>query len=349
MRPGIFLLIIPLVLMTSGCLRETGDVAINFTGPEAPESANLSLAGPEEAEEPGPETGGEEPREVTAANATVNETEETEETEETDIDPCAGVVCEESITTCPDGTPMTCENTCDNETGNCTSCIPDCSGHGRECNLTCEGACELLDEDECECVTILNCEGNGICESGEWPDGEDCLPFEECDDGDDCTLDVFSFSYQSCKHVDTCCDDDDECTLDEYNYTTHECQYTYICCNNSQCDPGDLDYCPEECEEEPEEEPGDVNITRINETEEVVTLEGYSVDMTNWTIEDAASHTYAFPEGFVIDGITQLHRGYGNDTATDLYWQSNSYIWNDGGDNATLRDSAGEAVSFYEY
>jgi hypothetical protein len=339
MRSGIFLLMLSLVLMTSGCLRETGDLVINFTDLNISEHVGISLS---EDEEPGmPEAGEEEP-EKTPANVTVNETGEVE------IDPCESVVCDDSITTCPDGTVMTCENTCDNETGNCTSCIPDCSGHEEECNLTC-GACEVLDEDECGCITILNCEGNGICESGEWPDGEDCMPFGECDDEDECTLDVFNSNHQSCTHVDICCNDEDECTEDGYNYTAQECLHIYICCNNSQCDPGDEDYCPEECEEEPEEQPGDVNITHINETEETVTLEGYGIDMTNWTIEDAALHTYTFPDGFFIDGTVYLHRGYDNNTATDLYWQSNSYVWNNDHDNATLRNETGGIASFFEY
>ena len=407
MRFALLIFVLSLVLITSGCTRETGNIVINFTDRNlSGQSITIELPGePEETE----------------TNLTENETAGPEEPPE----PCEGVVCEDSITTCPDGEAMTCENTCDNETGECTSCIPDCTGHGKEtCSLEC-GDCESLDEDECECVTRLNCEGNGICESGEWPDGGDCSSFDSCDDADDCTLDVFDFNSQSCSYVEICCDDADDCTLDVYNYTTHECQHTFICCSGAEAiiqgaiydsgtlslyvnNYGDADLTfdvyltfengsigmpggewkadfgelatftisgvsdkltevtiqSRECEGVNDfigsswiiglgegEEPGDVNITHINETEETVTLEGYGVDMTNWTIEDAALHIYSFPDGFVINGIVFLHT-YGNATdsnETNLFWGRGSAVWNNDHDSATLRNGLGEEASSYEY
>ncbi|MCK4715002.1 MAG: lamin tail domain-containing protein, partial [Candidatus Aenigmarchaeota archaeon] len=342
-----------IILITSGCVRETGDIVINFTDlniSEQEAGINLSeleeLPEAPEAEEEPEETAPEEPE--AAENVTAEE-----------IDLCASVVCDDSITTCPDGTVMTCGNTCDPETGNCTTCIPDCTGHEapEECELEC-GTCEFLDEEACECIIILSCDGNGICEGSEWPDGEDCLPFEGCDDEDDCTLDIFNFNYQSCSHVDICCDDSDDCTLDEYNYTTQECQHTYICCGNDICEPenGETEEnCPEDCFEE---ELGDVEITHISPLgdEEMVTLEGYAIDMTDWTIEDshpeAPNHIYSFPEGFVINGIVYLHTqgSFEDNNETDLYWTNKTiYIWNDDHDNATLRNETGGVVSFYEY
>jgi hypothetical protein len=337
MRFALLIFILSLVLLTSGCIRETGDVVINFTEPNVSEQ-DVSPGLPEEAEEA--------PEEPEPAE---NVTEPEEPT-----DPCAGVVCEDSITTCPDGTAMTCENTCDNETGSCTACIPDCTGHEaveEDCELEC-GECEYLDEEDCECVTVLGCDGNGICEKNEWPSGQDCEAFEECDDEDDCTLDVFNFNQQACTHVEICCDDSDDCTLDEYNYTAQACQHTYICCGNGVCEPENNETeenCPEDCFEEGEE-PGDVLILAIDAVEELVVLEGYGIDMANWTLEDAGPNfIYTFPEWFIIDGKAYLHRGYGEDNGTDLYWQNNRYVWNNDHDNATLRNSLGEEVSFYEY
>ncbi|MBI5060807.1 MAG: hypothetical protein HZB67_00675, partial [Candidatus Aenigmarchaeota archaeon] len=42
-------------------------------------------------------------------------------------DPCAGITCNPSSLTCPDGFAATCTNTC--SAGTCSSCSPDCSGH----------------------------------------------------------------------------------------------------------------------------------------------------------------------------------------------------------------------------
>ncbi len=412
MKAPLLIITLTLVLITSGCVRETGDVVIKFTDLNiSGQEAGLNLSGLEEPSE-APEAAG---------NATGGE-----------VDPCASVVCDDSITTCPDGTVMACGNTCDLETGNCTTCTPDCTGYEapEECGLEC-GTCEALDEEACECITILYCDGNGICEpsyneSYEWLYGQDCLPFEGCDDGDECTQDIFDPNYQICTHVDICCDDSDECTVDYYNYTTDICEYTYICCSGAEAiiqgaeynpdtqtlelyvnNAGDMDLTfdvyltlengsvekPEgeweaaadelatfsiggvsdtlteamiqsnECEEardfigrswinglEAGEEPGDVNIIHINETEEIVHMDGYNVDMTGWTLEDIGPNfIYQFPDGFIIDGRVYLHRGYGNDTETDLYWQDSRYVWNDDGDTATLRNEPGEAVSTYEY
>jgi hypothetical protein len=339
-----------LVLVTSGCVRETGDVVINFTDLNISEQG-INLSGPEgPSEEPGAMEEPETPEEP-EANVTG------------EPDPCEGVVCEDSITTCPDGEVIACENECDPGTGECTACVPDCTGHEapEECELEC-GACKALDEEACECVTILSCDGNGICEGGEWPDGQDCQAFGGCDDGDGCTLDIFDFNRQSCSHVDICCDDGDECTEDYYNYTTDSCEHPYICCGNGICEPGNgetEENCPEDCpedageeaEEESGEEPGDVSIIHIDPEGETVTLEGYAIDMSGWTIEDAKFHVYFFPEGFVIDGTAYLNT-FGNETddnETWLFWGRSGPVWNNDGDNATLRNETGGIVSTYGY
>jgi len=71
-----------------------------------------------------------------------------------------------------------------------------------------------------------------------------------------------------------------------------------------------------------------------------------ALDLTGWTVEDEADHTYAFPSGFVLDsGATvTLHTGSGADTATDLYWESGSAIWNNGGDTVLVSDDSGDLV-----
>ncbi len=71
-----------------------------------------------------------------------------------------------------------------------------------------------------------------------------------------------------------------------------------------------------------------------------------SVDLSGWTLADAADHTYTFPEGTVLDpgaSIT-IHTGTGTDTETDLYWGQSSAVWNNGGDTVILRDDSGTVV-----
>lgn len=346
MRFILILIILSLVLITSGCVRETGEI-INITEPNVTD--NITEAGLDE-EPPENITESEEEEVPEEVNITENVTEEEA------IDLCASVICDDSITTCPDGEPVTCENTCEPETGNCTACVPDCTGHEAVeeiCTLECE-RCQILDEEDCLCTTELYCDGNGICEPivGEWPDGDDCIVFDECDDKDDCTRDVFNPNLQECAHFDICCDDGIACTVDTFNEETKECEHS-SCCGNDICDEevGETEEnCPDDCFVAGVE-PGDVNITHINETEEIVTLEGFGIDMTGWTLEDAANHEYTFPDDFVIDGLVYLHT-FGNETdsnETDLFWGMGSAVWNNEGDTATLKDSGETVASTYEY
>jgi len=71
-----------------------------------------------------------------------------------------------------------------------------------------------------------------------------------------------------------------------------------------------------------------------------------SVDLSGWTLADAADHTYMFPEGTVLDPGERItiHTGTGTDTETDLYWGQGSAIWNNGGDTVILRDDGGAVV-----
>lgn len=48
-------------------------------------------------------------------------------------------------------------------------------------------------------------------------------------------------------------------------------------------------------------------------------------------------------------GAAILHSGTGLDNSTDLFWGKNVFVWNNGGDIATLRDPAGTIVSVYTY
>jgi competence protein ComEC len=70
------------------------------------------------------------------------------------------------------------------------------------------------------------------------------------------------------------------------------------------------------------------------------------LDLSGWTVEDAAGRTYTFPDGYVLDaGATvTLRTGAGTDTDADLYWGSGSAIWNNDGDTVIVRNSDGDPV-----
>ncbi len=367
MKAAYLVLFISLVLISSGCVRENGEPVVDFEETISPDAP--VIPGPESNESDTEESP--EPDDNDTMSLADNETADPEtgdapdnETTE-DHDLCADKLCDDSITTCRDGTVMTCGNACSPESGICSSCIPDCSDHDEEppeaCDLSCDD-CQDLDEEDCSCRTLLFCDPNGICEpgNGEWPDGEDCESFDGCDDGDACTQDNFHPSTQTCSHIDTCCDDGIDCTIDVYNPETGACEHLFEpCCGDGTCDPdfGESEAsCPEDCFVE-EELPGDVEIIDIDATEDIVTLLGYGVDMTGWIIEDLVNTTYEFPNGFVIDGQVYLHTVgcRENNSLTDLYWGTQEsdcrtkLIWNGDHDTATLWNDLGEVAFTFEY
>ena len=75
------------------------------------------------------------------------------------------------------------------------------------------------------------------------------------------------------------------------------------------------------------------------------------VDLSGWTVEDEAAHSYEFPQGFTLDaGATvTLRTGSGTDTDTELYWGSGSPIWNNAGDTVILSNADGEHVLEVSY
>ncbi len=357
MRIALLALLLTAVVAASGCASETGDI-ISFRDPgQGLPEENLTPEGNESQGIPNETSGGLPP--------VTNESLASEARDPPEPDTCVDELCDDSVATCPDGEVVSCQNLCDPETGMCTSCIPDCSGHLRkeeQCLLEC-GGCKSLDQEACECVIMLYCDGNHICEpsNGEWPSSPDCSGFGSCDDLDPCTQDTFDPNQQECVHTDICCDDQDDCTVDFYNYSTGECTHSYVCCGNGQCQEErgeDQDTCPEDCMEEGESV-GDVAIVSVDHEgdEEMVTLEGYGIELTGWSIEDDGPYSYSFPEGFVINGVVYLHTiGCATDNnQTDLYWGKKDDpcrtgpVWTDTGDTATLRNASGDVVDTYSY
>jgi micrococcal nuclease len=68
-----------------------------------------------------------------------------------------------------------------------------------------------------------------------------------------------------------------------------------------------------------------------------------TLDLSGWTVTDAADHSYRFPDGTTLapgEHLT-LHTGRGADTASDRYWGASSPVWNNDGDTVTVRDRNG--------
>jgi hypothetical protein len=75
-----------------------------------------------------------------------------------------------------------------------------------------------------------------------------------------------------------------------------------------------------------------------------------AVSLSGWTITDEQDHVYTFPSSsLAAHASVRVHSGDGTDTASDRYWGSSTYIWNNSGDAATLRTASGQMVAEYGY
>jgi Lamin Tail Domain len=75
-----------------------------------------------------------------------------------------------------------------------------------------------------------------------------------------------------------------------------------------------------------------------------------TADLTDWTLEDAAGHKYSFPAFALVPGATvKVWTGIGTNDAENLFMGRRAAIWNNTGDVATLRDSAGHEISRVAY
>lgn len=78
---------------------------------------------------------------------------------------------------------------------------------------------------------------------------------------------------------------------------------------------------------------------------------GETVDLSGWTLCDAARHCFRFPPGASVPGGGQvvLYTGRGRAGAGRFYMGSGRAVWNNDGDTATLYDDAGAVVVRYAY
>jgi competence protein ComEC len=105
---------------------------------------------------------------------------------------------------------------------------------------------------------------------------------------------------------------------------------------------------------------GNVQITGIfydgagsQEPDEYVDIqnqESFSIQLQGWTLRDAASHIYTFPNYVMQSG--QVCRVYTNQNHPEwcgFSYGSGSAIWNNTGDTAYLRDGNGTLIDTYTY
>ena len=72
--------------------------------------------------------------------------------------------------------------------------------------------------------------------------------------------------------------------------------------------------------------------------------------LTGWTIRDASNHVYRFGTFKLHAGYSvTVHTGSGSNTATNRYWGSSGYIWNNDGDTARLKNRAGTLIDKCSY
>ena len=71
-----------------------------------------------------------------------------------------------------------------------------------------------------------------------------------------------------------------------------------------------------------------------------------ALELSGWTVADEADHTYRFPTGFTLaagERVT-LYTGSGSDSATELHWNQDQAVWNNGGDTVIVSNADGEVV-----
>jgi hypothetical protein len=88
--------------------------------------------------------------------------------------------------------------------------------------------------------------------------------------------------------------------------------------------------------------PGADTGTNANLDVECFTLTNHGMTaktITGWTVRDPDGHVYRFGTLRLGAGKTvKVHTGKGSDTTLNRYWGQNTYVWNNSGDKAILRN-----------
>ncbi|GAA4416906.1 lamin tail domain-containing protein [Actinokineospora soli] len=67
--------------------------------------------------------------------------------------------------------------------------------------------------------------------------------------------------------------------------------------------------------------------------------------ITGWTLRDRAGHIYKFPTTTIgASRLLYIRTGKGTNVAGTRYWNRTWYVWNNTGDTAYLRNTAGTLI-----
>ena len=92
---------------------------------------------------------------------------------------------------------------------------------------------------------------------------------------------------------------------------------------------------------------------RRNLNDEFIVIENQGhtpIDLTGWTVSDAANHRYIFPNfTLAAKARVTLRTGLGKATKDELFWGSRRPIWNNEGDTIFIRDADGCLMLVHVY
>lgn len=76
-----------------------------------------------------------------------------------------------------------------------------------------------------------------------------------------------------------------------------------------------------------------------------------ALDISGWTLCDAARHCFTFPSGSRVpsEGMVIIYTGRGVSDRARFFMGSGAAVWNNDGDTATLYDRTGQAVASHAY
>jgi hypothetical protein len=74
------------------------------------------------------------------------------------------------------------------------------------------------------------------------------------------------------------------------------------------------------------------------------------INLTGWTLRDKQGHVYTFGTYAIkAHGYVKIHTGSGTNTQTDRYWGHHWYVWNNTGDQATIKNRTGTVIDQCSY
>jgi hypothetical protein len=87
------------------------------------------------------------------------------------------------------------------------------------------------------------------------------------------------------------------------------------------------------------------NASLNGEWVQIINRASSSRSLTGWKLRDRTGYTYTFGTFRLSARKTvYVHTGKGTNTATNRYWGRTSYVWNNTGDTAYLRNSSGTLI-----